>query len=316
MHPTLATLRGIVPSLNTPFLADDRIDEVGIRSLVEATIEAGCVGMLVLAVAGENRSLTFQERDRIGRVIAEANAGRRPVIVNVTGPDLAGSIALSRQAAAVGADALCYQVDPRKSLAELRDEIERVAEPGPEIVVVQDLDWAGGGLPLDVIEGLVRQCPRVQAIKIETVLAGPKYSRVLRHFDGALHVSGGWAAAQMIEALTRGVHAFMPTAMDHLYVRVSDLFRAGREAEAQAVFETMLPILAFTQQHIDVSIVFLKRLRRLQGLFETDRTRCGLAFDPVQDAIAGRLAARALALDAAAARERQTLPIARPAATE
>jgi 4-hydroxy-tetrahydrodipicolinate synthase len=304
MHPILTNLRGIVPSLNTPFLPNDTIDEAGVRRLVEATIEAGCAGMLVLAVAAENRNLSFQERGRIGRIIAEANARRLPVIVNVTGPDLTQSVALSRQARVIGADALCYQVDPRKSLDQLRSEIDQVAEPGPEIVVVQDLDWTGNGLPLPVIEGLARHCPRFQAIKIESVLAGPKYSQVLEAFEGSLHVSGGWAAGQMMEALRRGVHAFMPTAMDHLYGRVYELFRAGQVQQAQAAFERMLPILAFTQQHIDISILFFKELRRAQGLFATAACRCGLTLDPIQQATARELVTRAMDLDALARRER------------
>jgi dihydrodipicolinate synthase/N-acetylneuraminate lyase len=306
MHPTLSQLRGIVPSLNTPFLADGAIDEASVRRLVEATVRAGCVGMLVLAVAGENRFLSFDERDRAGRIIAEVNAGRLPIIVNVTGADLAQSVALSGQARLIGADALCYQVDPRKAFSEVHSEIEQIADVGPEIVVVQDLDWTGEGLSLETIERLARHCPRFQAIKIETVLAGPKYSRVLAHFNGAMHVSGGWAAAQMIEGLARGVHAFMPTGMDHLYLRVSELFHAGQVDEARRAFERMLPILAFTQQHIDISIHFFKMLRQAQGVFSSARCRCPLVLDPVHDRLAEDLVARTIALEAAAETERRT----------
>ncbi|MBM6593532.1 dihydrodipicolinate synthase family protein [Microvirga pudoricolor] len=304
MHPTFARLRGIVPSLNTPFDLDGRVDEAGVRGVVEASLDARCAGLLILAVAAENRSLSLQERDRIGSIIAEVIAGRVPLIVNVTGPDLDASLILARQAKRIGADASCYQVDPRKKLSELRSELERLTETGPDLIVVQDLDWTGHGLPLGVIEGLARHCPGFQAIKIESVLAGPKYSQVLGAFGGDFHVSGGWAAGQMMEALQRGVHAFMPTAMDHPYGRVYDLFRDGQADAARDAFERMLPILAFTQQHIDISIAFFKMLRRAQGIFATDVHRCELRLDPVQKQIAGALVRRALDLDARAKGER------------
>jgi hypothetical protein len=51
--PCPVGLRGIVPSLNTPFTADDAVDLASVRRLVDWTVEAGSVGMLILAVAGE-----------------------------------------------------------------------------------------------------------------------------------------------------------------------------------------------------------------------------------------------------------------------
>ncbi len=44
--------RGIIPSMNTPFLYDGAIDGEGIRRSVDAAVDAGVAGLLVLAVAG------------------------------------------------------------------------------------------------------------------------------------------------------------------------------------------------------------------------------------------------------------------------
>lgn len=107
---------------------------------------------------------------------------------------------------------------------------------------------------------------------------------------------------QMIEALQRGVHAFMPTAMDHIYVRIHRLFAAGRRYEARAVFEQLLPYVAFSNQHLEVSIRFFKRLREIDGTFATDicRPPTGV-LDPFQQASLDALAPRAVALDRAIA---------------
>ena len=39
-------LRGIIPSLHTPFNQDDSLDLVSLKKLVEHTIMTGCAGML------------------------------------------------------------------------------------------------------------------------------------------------------------------------------------------------------------------------------------------------------------------------------
>lgn len=60
--PCPVALRGIVPSLNTPFFENGDLDEKSLRRLIDHTIKSGCAGMLALAVAGEQGSLTTDEK--------------------------------------------------------------------------------------------------------------------------------------------------------------------------------------------------------------------------------------------------------------
>ncbi len=106
----------------------------------------------------------------------------------------------------------------------------------------------------------------------------------------------------MLDGLARGVHAFMGTALDPVYVAIFRHHRAGRLDEARALFEAALPVLSFANQHIDVSIRFWKRLRRAEGVFATDRCRPPVTeLDAIQSREADRLVGRALALQAAVA---------------
>jgi 4-hydroxy-tetrahydrodipicolinate synthase len=115
--------------------------------------------------------------------------------------------------------------------------------------------------------------PAFRCLKVEVRPAGPKYSAVIEATGGRLHVSGGWAADQMIESLERGVDVIMPTAMTGLYRRVYDCWHRGERDQARAVFAKILPVIAFTRQHIDVSIHFYKRLFHRRGVFRTAKTR-------------------------------------------
>jgi len=296
--PCPVGLRGLVPSLNTPFDAEGALDTASLRRLVEATVAAGCAGMLALAVAGEGASLAREEKRRAVEAILEANAGRVPVIVSVSAAESAERVALAAMARVLGADGVSCQA-PALSGAVLERALAEVAEAGPGLLMVQDLDWAGGGLPVDEIARLAERVPGFGCLKLETVPAGPKYSRVLAATGGRLHVSGGWAVTQMLDALARGVHAFVPTGLEPVYCAIYRAWHAGRADDARALFEAALPILAFATQHIDVSIRFFKQLRQAEGLFATDRCRPPVAaLDPIQQAQADALVARALALQA------------------
>ncbi|MGH6914855.1 MAG: dihydrodipicolinate synthase family protein, partial [Geminicoccales bacterium] len=152
----------------------------------------------------------------------------------------------------------------------------------------------GGGLPIELILRLFERVPAFGAIKIESVRAGPKYTAVLEATSGRLHVSGGWAAMQMLEALARGVHAFMPTGMERVYCAIDRRWRERRIDAACALFDELVPVLAFANQHIEVSIRFFKHLRRASGVFATERCRPPVAaLDRFQIAEAHRLAALA-----------------------
>lgn len=289
---------GIVPSLNTPFTADGAVDTEAYGRLIDYVIAAGCAGALLPAVAGEVGSLTRAERERLIEAAASRNAGRIPLIVGASAASWPESLALARHAGQAGAAAILWQPEAGLTGNALEKGLAALGEAGPGPVVLQDLDWRGGGIALEVIVRLFERVPAFAGIKVETVPAGPKYSAILAATEGRLHVSGGWAVSQMMDALKRGVHAFMPTGMEPIYCEIHRRHRAGRPEEARALFEAILPILAFANQHIEVSIRFFKALRKAAGVFPTDACRPGVAaLDAIQTEESRRLVERALEIE-------------------
>ncbi len=186
---------------------------------------------------------------------------------------------------------LC-QAPPGVTGEALHDLLAATCEAGPANLMLQDLDFAGPGLPVEEIAALCERLAPLRAVKIETNPAGPKYSAVLRATGGRVHVSGGWAVQQMPEALRRGVHAFIPSTMEPLYCRVYERFAAGDERAARGWFEAMLPAVVFAHSHIHVALRFFKRLRRAEGVFATDACRPPVPpLDAFQAAEADRLIA-------------------------
>jgi 4-hydroxy-tetrahydrodipicolinate synthase len=94
----------------------------------------------------------------------------------------------------------------------------------------------------------------------------------------------------MIEGLDRGVHAFMPTGMHRAYCVIFQRYAAGDRDAAVALFHRLCTILTFSNQHLDVSIHFFKRLLHAQGVYATPRVREPIQpFDPFQKRRAAEL---------------------------
>lgn len=95
---------------------------------------------------------------------------------------------------------------------------------------------------------------------------------------------------QMIEALDRGVDAFMPAILHDVYGMIYNLHNLGKREEAKILFHKLLPIISFSHQHLDISIHFNKRLVHRQGIFNTAKVREPiLAFDTYHENIADEL---------------------------
>lgn len=110
-------LRGSITPLPTPFTADGAaVDETALRRLVEFQIAGGSHGVSCTGTTGEPTSLAVAERERVIRVVVETVAGRVPVLAGTGSNNTAESIALTRYAADVGADAVLvvapYHVRP------------------------------------------------------------------------------------------------------------------------------------------------------------------------------------------------------------
>ncbi len=268
-------LRGVVVSLNTPFDEQGRIDFPSVERTVESHLLEGAVGFLTPAQAGEVTELSLPERIELVRFVRELTAGRAQVIAGATADTEVESYALAEAAIQAGCDCVLAEVPPgRKGNANaIIDFFRSLAAVGIETLMIQDLQWGGPGLDVPLIATMFETIPAFRCLKVEVAPAGPKYSAVLEATDGRLHISGGWAADQMIEALDRGVDVFIPTAMTRFYRRIFEAHGQGNIEEAQAWFHKILPVLAFTRQHLEISIHFYKQLFHHRGLFSTRHTR-------------------------------------------
>ena len=217
-------MRGIIPSLHTPFCRDNKVDILSLQKLIDHTIVSGCAGMLVGAVAGENASLSLDEKETIINACVKHNNNRLPLIVSCSANNQYDRITLSRAAKVAGADWILCQTPNNLNGNELTECFNEIADVGPSNLMIQDLSWTDNGMNDEDILLLFENIKKFKGLKIEVLNSGPKYSRILKATNHKLHLSGGWAIMGMIEALNRGVHAFIPSTMEVIYNEIYNLF--------------------------------------------------------------------------------------------
>lgn len=297
----LYPLFGVVAIPQTPFDDDGRIDVEGLGRAVDDRLNAGVNGLLYPVVASEVGRLTIEERHTAVRVILERAAGRVPVIVGSSADDAREARAMAEFATRYGAAGALVQApvplmrDAQATLAYFRT----VCEAPIPMLMIQDLEWGAPGLPVETTVRLFEELEPFRCIKVETVPAGIKYTALLAATQGRLNVSGGWAVPQLIEALDRGVHAVMPGGLHWPLVEIIRRYRAGDRSGAVALFERLLPMLAWQNQHIDISNQFLKLIAVRQGIFRNATLRDPeVPFDGFHRRIADELVEATVALHA------------------
>ena len=101
---TIFTGAGV--AIVTPMNADGSVNYEKYRELLEFQIENGTDAIIACGTTGESSTLNHEEHIGVMRAAVEQSAGRVPVIVGTGSNDTAYCIELSKEAKALGSDAL------------------------------------------------------------------------------------------------------------------------------------------------------------------------------------------------------------------
>jgi len=291
------SLRGIVTVLNTPFGEDGTVDFAALERHADYAIEAGVAGFLIPGFAAEVLALSSDERSGMVKTVVDVARGRAQVVGGASAPTQDERCRNAERLAGLGCDIVLANL-AWTSDEQYADEIRGLAKASGRDLMIQDFDANGPGVPVPAIADAFAQIPAFRYLKVETFDAGPKYTALKLATEGRLHVSGGWAVMQLIEALDRKVDAFMPTGLHRAYVTSFKRYTSGDRDGAVNLFHRLLPILAFSNQHLEHSIHFFKRLLWRQGIYPTPALRNPAhAFDAHHQRIADELIEKAMRIE-------------------
>jgi len=254
---------GIYPMLYSLFGADGAPDRRAMRRQVDAAVAAGVHGIAFGGLASECNKLTAAEKRQLVEWVAEATAGRVPLSVTISESTVAGQREAALAAERAGAAWVVLQPPPVRGAPE-RELIRfygAVAEALSVPVGIQNApEYIGIGVSNAGFAALARSHPNISILKAEGPAA--TYIRPLAEETGGLfRLFNGRAGIDLTDSLRAGCHGIIPGVETcDVQSRIYELYRAGREDEADAAFALLLPLLGFLMQTIDHLLCYGKRL--------------------------------------------------------
>ncbi|MDA1188506.1 MAG: dihydrodipicolinate synthase family protein [Chloroflexi bacterium] len=267
------SLTGLYPILSMPFDDQSRIDVEDLQREIEFAIEAGVDG-LGIAMASEIFKLSEMERDLVLKTLVQQVNGRVKVVMHTGAQGTALAAAYSRQAQALGADAI--MVTPPTLLpmpdAEVVEYFKRISDAVSIPIFVQDIGAAP--VPPQLAVEIAKRAENACYIKVEVPPTPPRVAEVKRIGRNKLVIFGGAGGRELIGELQNGSVGTMPgCAFPEVFRRILDAHTSGLHAEAETLLQQHMPLLDMYKESLDVSYHLTKELLRIRGIFKNANVR-------------------------------------------
>jgi dihydrodipicolinate synthase/N-acetylneuraminate lyase len=243
----MKSLAGIYTPVVTPFTPDNLLDEHGLTMNVERYMQSPLTGLVVLGSNGEAPQLDDSEADRAIAVVRAAMPGGRPLLAGTGRESTVATIAATRRAAALGADAVLVRTPSFYKGQMTTDAFVRhftaVADRSPVPVLLYNVTiYTGVNLLPDAV-AILSQHPNIVGMK-ETNSDMVQFAEHLARTKAGFIVLAG-AASTYYSALALGAHgailAVAGVAPD-LVVEIYQLASKGRFDEARQLQRQLAPL--------------------------------------------------------------------------
>lgn len=272
-------ISGVLPVINTPFDAGDRIDHGSLAREIDWVFEQGASG-IVAGMVSELLRLTHDERRELAGAMVDLTSGRGVVITSVGAESTEQARAFARDAEQAGCDGM-MAVPPLStalSSAGVADYFRAIAEEVELPLIVQDASaYVGRPIELAVLASLLDRYGAEKILfKPEASPLGPNLSALRDLTEGRARVFEGSGGISLVDSFRRGIAGTMP-GVDLLDATVA-LWRAlAAGADDAEIYRLYFPICAMvaleTQAGLDGFIAIEKYILVKRGLFESARRR-------------------------------------------
>ena len=285
---------GVYSVLATPFTSSGDVDHEGLKRVVDLAVKAGVDGVTALGVTGEVARLDDKERGQIVDTVVEHMNGRAKVIVGASADGVRTCVEYTRQAKAIGGDAV--MVSPPRALKLNTESVvnhyKALAEAVDLPIVVQDYPPISGfAMEAGLLARITKEVPSARTIKLEDPPTPFKTSRILAAAgDTNVAILGGLGGVFLMEELMAGAAGVMTGfAYPEVLVKVVSLYRAGKIDEAGDVFYRFVPLMRFEFQE-GIGMAIRKEVLRRRGVIAHAATRApGPVLDDVTRAALDRV---------------------------
>lgn len=259
--------KGVFPALTTKFTADDRLDMPMFEKSLGAQLDAGVHGIILGGTLGEASVLTTAEKEALVRSAVSNTTGKVPVVLNIAEGSTREAIRQAALAAEWGAKGLML-LPPMRYKSDHRETVEyfkavAASTELPIMIYNNPVDYKIE-VTLDMFEDLTA-CDNITAVK-ESTRDVTNVTRMINRFGDRFKILCGVDTLAM-EELCMGADGWVAGLVDAFpreTVAIYELTKAGRIAEAAAIYRWFMPLL-----ELDIHpklVQYIKLAESLTGL--------------------------------------------------
>jgi len=238
--------KGVFPAITTKFKEDLSLDYNAMERHVEAQLDGGVHGIVVTGTLGENGSLSFEEKQEVLRIVAEAVNGRVPVLMGIAETTTRRACQAVEDGMVNGADgfmvlpAMLYASDRRETMAHFRAVARASGKPimiynNPVLYKVDTTPEMFAELAdEEMFVALKESSDDVRRVTDIYNACGDRY----QIFTGVDNI-----ALESLAAGAVGWVAGLVCAFPRETVAIYNLVQAGRLAEARDIYRWFKPLL-------------------------------------------------------------------------
>jgi len=253
------SFEGVFPAVTTQFKEDLSLDLDATARHMEAIIQSGVKGLVMLGSLGENASLSQEEKIEVLRLAVSVSHGRVPVVSGVSELSTAAACRWADKAEEAGVKglmvlpSLVYKADREETLTHFRTVSKHTSLPW--ILYNNPIGYGVDVTPemlnelseLENLKAVKESSGDVRRITDIINLSGERFTLMAGVDDLALECvflgAKGWIA---------GIGLAFPKENQHLW----NLMMAGKWEEARTLYRWYSPLL-----HLDVGIKFVQKIK-------------------------------------------------------
>jgi 4-hydroxy-tetrahydrodipicolinate synthase len=258
---------GVFTALVTPFDADGKVDEEGLRKNVEFQIESGIDGLVPVGTTGECATLSYEEHNRVVEIVVDATKGRVPVLAGTGSNSTWEALMLTRYAKEVGANGALLVVPyyNKPTQAGLYAHFKKIAE---EVDIPQVLYNIPSRTGLNMLPETIAKLAKLKNVVGVKEASGDleQIKRIIELTGEAFSVISG-DDSLTLEIMKLGGVGVISVTSNLVPKRVVELVKAAQKGDwerAQRVHEELLPL--FKALFIETNPGPIKAAMNLLGL--------------------------------------------------
>jgi dihydrodipicolinate synthase/N-acetylneuraminate lyase len=238
--------KGVFPALTTKFTASDELDLPLFETNLDFQLNAGVEGVILGGTLGEASVLTTEEKEVLVKFAIDKIAGKIPVVINIAEGSTKEALKQAELAKTWGSQGLMllppmrYKSDHRETVTYFKTIAD--ATELPVMIYNNPVDYKIE-VTLDMFNDLL-SCKNITAIK-ESTRDVTNVTRLKNRFGDRYKILCGVDTLAMEELClgADGWVAGLVCAFPAETVAIYNLVKAGKIAEATAIYRWFMPLL-------------------------------------------------------------------------